>query len=207
MNSLHPLRYYIFSLGLFRENNPTFENLICFSRRSEEVPGIKEFLCGKIGFEKIQSFSNMLRRAAVSNSKVLFRASFANKHTLPDLEYDYGELAPFISARIMQLHHDKHHRAYIKNFNDALDQLEDVKPKSEEEKKRIDQSIRFNGGGHFNHSLFWQLLAPNGKGGGEVPPESSPLIQAIISEWGSVKKFQESFNAKATGVQGTKRNC
>ena len=119
------------------------------------------------------------------------------------MEYDYGELAPFIGARIMQLHHDKHHRAYIKNFNDALDQLEDVKPKSEEEKKRIDQSIRFNGGGHFNHSLFWQLLAPNGKGGGEIPPESSALVQAIISEWGSVKKFQESFNAKATGVQGS----
>lgn len=103
----------------------------------------------------------------------------------------------------MELHHSKHHQTYVNNYNAALDQIAEAEAKGDNETvKKIQQSsVRFNGGGHYNHSMFWKLLAPKKNGGGEVP-ENSNLTNTISSEWGSVKKFQENFNTKAAGVQG-----
>jgi superoxide dismutase len=87
---------------------------------------------------------------------------------LPDLEYDHGELEPVISGRIMELHHKKHHAAYITNLNKAVAAL-DAKDAADEATKPLKAALRFNGGGHINHSMFWKSLAPKSKAGGVLP--------------------------------------
>lgn len=124
-------------------------------------------------------------------------ALYAEK--LPDLDYDYGELEPFISAEIMQLHHQKHHQTYITNFNKALEQLESFNNPAAI--VGLQSAINFNGGGHVNHSIFWKNLAPNSKGGGS-PPEGH-LAEAIDAQWGSLDKLIAKMNAAGAGVQGS----
>ncbi|KAG6384543.1 hypothetical protein SASPL_155639 [Salvia splendens] len=81
--------------------------------------------------------------------------------SLPDLPYDYGELEPAISAEIMQLHHQKHHQTYITNYNKALEQLDAAAAKGDASTVvKLQSAIKFNGGGHVNHSIFWKNLAP-----------------------------------------------
>lgn len=75
---------------------------------------------------------------------------------LPDLPYDYGELEPHINAKIMELHHSKHHNTYVNNYNKALERYADAEQKGDVEGMiQAQNAIRFNGGGHVNHSLFW----------------------------------------------------
>ena len=96
------------------------------------------------------------------------------KATLPDLSYDYGALEPVISAEIMQLHHSKHHNTYVTNLNVAMDKLAECEKKGDTSGViATQQAIKFNGGGHVNHSIFWKNLAPIGKGGGEMPEEET----------------------------------
>jgi Fe-Mn family superoxide dismutase len=88
------------------------------------------------------------------------------KHTLPDLPYDYNALEPTISAEIMQIHHSKHHAAYVTNLNIAEEKLAEAKAKNDVSGIiALAPALKFNGGGHLNHSIFWQNLSP--KGGGE----------------------------------------
>lgn len=117
-------------------------------------------------------------------------------YTLPPLPYDLGALEPHIDARTMEIHHGKHHQAYINNVNAALDGTEfEGKPvedvlkniKSVPEDKR--QTVINNGGGHANHTLFWQIMGPNA--GGEP---SGALGDAIKSELGGFDKFKEEFS-------------
>jgi Fe-Mn family superoxide dismutase len=117
-------------------------------------------------------------------------------YTLPPLPYDLGALEPHIDARTMEIHHGKHHQAYINNVNAALDGTEfEGKPvedvlkniKSVPEDKR--QAVINNGGGHANHTLFWQIMGPNA--GGEP---SGALGDAIKSELGGFDKFKEEFS-------------
>ena len=83
------------------------------------------------------------------------------KYTLPDLPYDYNALEPVISAEIMEIHHKKHHSAYISNLNDALDSFEDARIKNDLAKQvSLQSKINFNGGGNINHSIFWKNLCP-----------------------------------------------
>src|SRR5258708_1829176 len=101
-------------------------------------------------------------------------------HTLPDLPYAYEALEPYISKEIMMLHHDKHHAAYIKNLNDALEKFPDLQNKTAEEllmdlnvvPEDIRMAVRNNGGGHVNHSMFWEIMKPfdaaQGKPAGEL---------------------------------------
>mmetsp|Transcript_118565 Transcript_118565/g.177209 ORF Transcript_118565/g.177209 Transcript_118565/m.177209 type:complete len:229 (-) Transcript_118565:844-1530(-) len=147
---------------------------------------------------------NISKTVSICRNVSTRSVSLAAKHTLPDLSYDYGELAPYIGARIMELHHSKHHQTYVNNYNAALDQIAEAQEKGDTETvaKIEGSAVRFNGGGHHNHTLFWKVLAPKKSGGGEIP-ESSKLVSDISSEWGSVKKFQETFNARAAGVQGS----
>ncbi|KAG5634281.1 hypothetical protein H0H81_002550 [Sphagnurus paluster] len=120
-------------------------------------------------------------------------------HTLPDLPYAYNALEPHISEEIMKLHHTKHHQAYVNGLNAA----EEAYAKSDSTKERISlqAALKFNGGGHINHSLFWKNLAPAGAEGGKL--ESGPLKSALEHDFGSIEAFKKIFNAQTAAVQGS----
>ncbi len=128
--------------------------------------------------------------------------------TLPDLPYDYDALAPFISKDIQYLHHDKHHRAYIDNLNKALEKYPEWQEKSIGEIiKSLDQipedvrtTVRNHGGGHYNHSMFWKMMAPK-KGTGQEP--SGTLLDKIQHTFGDLKTFKEQFSQAAVKIFGS----
>ncbi|MDR7505861.1 MAG: superoxide dismutase [Armatimonadota bacterium] len=115
--------------------------------------------------------------------------------TLPDLGYPFNALEPHIDALTMEIHHGKHHAAYVNNLNAALEKYPAFQGKEVEELLRtlsalpqeIQTAVRNNGGGHYNHTLFWQWMTP---GGAREP--SGTLAQAIAAEFGSVDKFKEA---------------
>jgi Fe-Mn family superoxide dismutase len=120
-------------------------------------------------------------------------------HQLPSLPYDFAALEPHIDAQTMQIHHGKHHAAYVNNLNAALEKHADLQPKSAEDlianlsavPEAIRTAVRNNGGGHVNHTMFWQIMGP-GKGGAP----SGALGAAIASTFGSFDAFKEQL-AKA----------
>ncbi|CAN0923829.1 Superoxide dismutase [Mn], mitochondrial [Linum grandiflorum] len=122
--------------------------------------------------------------------------------SLPDLPYDYGALEPAISGDIMKIHHQKHHQAYVTNYNKALEQLHEATLKGDAGAVvKLQSAIKFNGGGHVNHSIFWKNLAPVREGGGE-PPHSS-LGWAIDSNFGSIEALIQKMNAEGAALQGS----
>jgi Fe-Mn family superoxide dismutase len=124
-------------------------------------------------------------------------------YQLPDLPYDYNDLEPILSAEMMKIHHDKHHRAYVNKFNEALEKYHEAEVKKDAETLvKLQSAIKFNGGGHINHSLYWQILAPQKKGGGEVD-KNSKIYKAIEKDFGSLEKLKEEFNSKSAVVQGS----
>jgi Fe-Mn family superoxide dismutase len=123
-------------------------------------------------------------------------------YKLPELPYDFSDLEPIISAEIMKLHYSKHHAGYVSNLNIALEKYAEV------EKKRdlpamieLQQAIKFNGGGHLNHSIFWTNLAPIAKGGGEGP--KGELLEAIQRQFNSLDILIEKLSSAAIGIQGS----
>mgnify|MGYP001301408087 FL=1 len=120
-------------------------------------------------------------------------------YTLPELPYDYSALEPWISGEIMELHHDKHHAAYVKGANDALEQLAEAREKNDLGKVNLLQkNLAFNLAGHVNHTVFWPNLSPDG---GDKP--EGELGAAIDDAFGSFDAFRAHFNAAATGIQGS----
>ena len=120
-------------------------------------------------------------------------------YTLPELPYDYAALEPHISGRIMELHHDKHHAAYVAGANSALDALAAAREEGNLGAINLwEKNLAFNLGGHTNHTIFWNNLSPNG--GGE--PEGE-LAEAINDSFGSFEKFRAHFTATALGIQGS----
>jgi Fe-Mn family superoxide dismutase len=120
-------------------------------------------------------------------------------YTLPDLPYDYAALEPHISGRIMELHHDKHHAAYVAGANTALDALAQARESGDLAAVNLhEKNLAFNLGGHTNHTVFWHNLSP--EGGGE--PEGE-LAAAIVDQFGSFAAFKAHFAAVATGIQGS----
>ena len=125
-----------------------------------------------------------------------------SKFTLPDLSYGYGELEPVISGTIMQLHHSKHHAAYVTNLNIATAKLEEALHKNDVTGiVAAQQAIKFNGGGHVNHTIFWKNLAPPSKGGGEPP--SGELKTLIDNQYGNLDNFIAKMSAATVAVQGS----
>ena len=126
-------------------------------------------------------------------------------YEVPPLPYDYGALEPHIDEATMRVHHDKHHQAYVDKVNAALEGTEfDGKP-IEEVLKNLDalpsdkqKAVRNNGGGHFNHTLFWESMSPDG--GGEPGGE---LGEAITSAFGSFDALKEQFEANGVGQFGS----
>ena len=116
---------------------------------------------------------------------------------LPSLPYEKNALEPSIDAKTMEIHHGKHHNAYVTKLNDAIKGTEFESKSLEDLMKNVSSApagVRNNGGGHFNHSLFWTILSPNGGG-----QPSGDLAAAIDKKFGSFDKFKEEFaNAAAT---------
>jgi Fe-Mn family superoxide dismutase len=120
-------------------------------------------------------------------------------YTLPDLPYDYGALEPHVSAAIMQLHHDKHHAAYVKNANTALEQLEQARERKDFTKvAALERALAFNLSGHVLHSIFWQNLSPDG--GGEP---TGALAQAIQTDFGGFEELKRQMNEVASTIMGS----
>lgn len=125
-------------------------------------------------------------------------------YELKGLPYEYDALEPHIDKRTMEIHHDKHHAGYVKKLNAALDKHPGLKEKSPEELlKDIDAipedirtAVRNNGGGHVNHSLFWDILAKD-------VPEDGELVEAIEQKFGSMEGFKEEFKNAALGRFGS----
>ncbi len=124
------------------------------------------------------------------------------KYTLPELPYDYSALEPSISGKIMELHHSKHHQAYVTGANTALEQLAEARETGNlANVNKLEKDLAFNLGGHVNHSIFWTNLAPASQGGGGEP--EGELRAAIDEFFGGFDKFQAHFTAAATGIQGS----
>ena len=131
-------------------------------------------------------------------------------HTLPQLPYTYDALEPYIDAKTMEIHHTKHHQAYVDNLNKALEGQPDLAEKPLENLLKdinevpveIATAVRNHGGGHYNHSLFWRIMAPpaNGKSGGEPQGE---LAEAIKTDLESFIAFKELFTKTAMGRFGS----
>ncbi|WP_257477126.1 superoxide dismutase [Acidipropionibacterium jensenii] len=121
-------------------------------------------------------------------------------YTLPDLDYDYGALEPYISGEIMQLHHDKHHQTYVTGANTALEKLAEAREKGDlGAVNKLEKDLAFNLGGHINHSVFWKNMSPDGGG----RPEGNDVAAAIDEYFGSFEGFQNHFNETAKGLQGS----
>ncbi len=126
--------------------------------------------------------------------------------TLPSLPYDFAALEPHIDAQTMQIHHGKHHQAYVNNLNAAVEKTPELQRKSLDELMKginsapesVRTAVRNNGGGHWNHSLFWKLMAP--KAGGTP---SGKVADAITKAFGGFDKFKEQFAAAAAGRFGS----
>ena len=126
--------------------------------------------------------------------------------TLPPLPYAANALEPHIDARTMEIHHGKHHQTYVTNLNAAIEKAPELKDKSLEQllaglpsaPEAVRTAIRNNGGGHWNHSLFWELMAP---GSGGVP--DGKLAEAIAGTFGDLEKFKEQFAAAGAGRFGS----
>jgi len=122
------------------------------------------------------------------------------KHKLPDLPYDYSALEPIISADILQVHHGKHHAAYVNNLNIAEDKYAEATAKGDTVAAVAAASmLRFNAGGHVNHSIFWQNLAPQNKNG----EPSVELKQAIERDFGSLENMKTQLSTMTVAVQGS----
>jgi Fe-Mn family superoxide dismutase len=122
---------------------------------------------------------------------------------LPDLPYAFDALEPHIDARTMEVHHGKHHAGYTNNLNAAI-QGTDLEGKTIEEilanVSKYSAAIRNNGGGYYNHNLFWEIMSPNGGG---APAAGSALAQAIDRDFGSFAQFKEAFAKAAATVFGS----
>ena len=127
-------------------------------------------------------------------------------HELPKIPYAYDALEPFIDKQTMDIHHTKHHKTYINKLNAALEGHEDLKKKPVEDllknlsavPEAIRTAVRNHGGGHHNHSLFWQMMAP--KAGGNP---TGVVAEEINKKFGSFEKFKEQFSNSAIGVFGS----
>jgi Fe-Mn family superoxide dismutase len=127
-------------------------------------------------------------------------------YQLPPLPYSFDALEPYIDAMTMEIHHDRHHKTYVDNLNKALESapalgdqpIEDLLRNINQVPEGIRMAVRNNGGGHANHSLFWEIMGPNGGG-----TPSGALAQAIESELEGMEAFTEKFNGNGTGRFGS----
>ena len=154
-----------------------------------------------------RQFTQLAALTAVAGA-TLPRQARAAEATLPQLPYAFDALAPHIDAKTMEIHHGKHHAAYVTKLNEALASLPDLATKSLDDLQpaisgiadaALQTAVRNNGGGHWNHSFFWEILSPADKSG--QPGEK--LATAITEAFGSLDGFKEKFAAAAAGRFGS----
>ncbi|XP_059057620.1 superoxide dismutase [Mn], mitochondrial [Achroia grisella] len=120
------------------------------------------------------------------------------KHTLPQLPYEYNALEPVISREIMSLHHSKHHATYVNNLNAAEEKLAQAQAKGDIQTViSLAPALKFNGGGHINHTIFWQNLSANGG------QPSDALLKAVEKDFGSLENLKNQLATSSVGVQGS----
>jgi superoxide dismutase, Fe-Mn family len=123
-------------------------------------------------------------------------------YALPELGYDYSALAPQISGDLLRLHHDKHHAAYVNGANAILQRMDQARiDNTDFDTKATFKELTFHIGGHVLHSLYWENLAPAGKGGGGTP--SGVLAQTLDEEYGSFERFKKLFAQTALSAEGS----
>lgn len=121
--------------------------------------------------------------------------------SLPKLPYDYNALAPYMSEEQLKLHHDKHHQAYVNGANAIFEKLDKARKENLDiDMKATLKELSFHIGGHLLHSIFWDNLAPPGKGGGKP---GGAIADAIQKEFGSFERFKKEFTQAATSVEGS----
>ncbi len=124
------------------------------------------------------------------------------KHVLPPLPYPYEALEPFIDAQTLHLHHDIHHKGYVDGLNAAETKLAAAQEAGDFSSiKHLDRELAFHGGGDFLHTIFWNNMAPPGKGGGGQP--QGALADQISQDFGSFETFQKQLSAAAVAVEGS----
>jgi Fe-Mn family superoxide dismutase len=153
--------------------------------------------------------SSKLPSKLLQSSAALFSAHASGASSaivLPDLPYDYSALEPVISGETMKIHHTKHHATYVNNLNAALEKLGDAVQGSDVAQViALQAALRFNGGGHLNHSLFWEnLKAPttSSDGNSNVPSAGGALDAAITESFGSVEGLKKEMSDKTIAIQG-----
>jgi superoxide dismutase, Fe-Mn family len=126
-----------------------------------------------------------------------------SSYQLPDLGYDYNALEPVFTAEMLEIHYNKHHRAYVTKLNEALEKYHDAELKNDAVKMvELQSAIKFNGGGHINHSIFWQILAPIKNGGGHFEKKFE-IIKAIEKDFASFENFKNNMNDTCISIQGS----
>ena len=121
-------------------------------------------------------------------------------YQLPELPYAFNALEPVISAEIMELHYSKHHKGYVTNLNAALEKYHEAETKNDVPQMiALQPAIKFNGGGHINHSIFWTILTPVSNGGSP----KGDLAKMIDRDFGSFDAFKEKFNSITSAIQGS----
>jgi Fe-Mn family superoxide dismutase len=124
--------------------------------------------------------------------------------TLPELSFGYNSLEPILTGEILEVHHKKHHQAYINNYNTLIQDL--VKKAYEKDSFGVQNlcgKVAFHAGGHNAHAWYWENLAPADNGGGILPDEKSPLTKAVLQHFGNYENFIKGFNAKTGAIQGS----
>ena len=125
------------------------------------------------------------------------------KAELPDLPYSVNALEPVLIGEILEIHHGKHHKKYVDEYNLYGQQLYDAMGKGDyASAHKLSEKVKFHSGGHKAHTLYWENLAPVANGGGVIDPTSS-VAKGITQEWGSVQTFIDEFNQKAGEIQGS----
>ena len=142
--------------------------------------------------------SPALQKSAAAD---LSSAPTGGAHTLPDLSYDYAALEPNISAETMEIHHSKHHQTYVTNLNATLEKVDAAAASGDVSSLiSLQGALKFNGGGHLNHTLFWENLCPKSSSN---LPSSGVLKDAIDARFGDVENMKKEVTAMTVGVQGS----
>ena len=142
----------------------------------------------------------------INTTKVFANDKVPEKFTLPPLKYSYDALEPYIDKKTMIIHHDKHHGTYVDNLNKALEKypeyykfkIDELLLNLDKLPEEIRETVKNNGGGHYNHSLFWEVMGPNGKG----EPKGN-ILKAIEKDFTSFEKFKEEFKKAALSRFGS----
>ncbi|CDW86249.1 superoxide dismutase [Stylonychia lemnae] len=149
----------------------------------------------------------MLAKAFQGNRLRLLNQSqrlFSAKAVHEPLPWEINSLEPVLSGYLLDHHYNRHHKLYVTKFNETVDQLEEAQSKNDVAQiSKLGQNLKFFGGGNYNHTFFWESLAPTKLGGGNLPGADSVLTKHINQTWGSYDKFIANFSAQTASIQGS----